>query len=387
MKEKEFAIHNFSQKLLQRSVFPHLKAYLAKKGNDLAPISINLDLVTACNFQCPHCIDQELINTGKMLDFAYVKTLLHDWSKKGLKSVILIGGGEPALYPHFEKAVELLKNLRLQVGIVSNGTKLGKIENICHLLDSKDWVRLSLDAGKDETFRKIHEPRVKIKLEEILAGVKKIRQKNADLQLGFSFLIIGDKKYAGKTLLANNIREISLAAKLAKESGFSYLSLKPFIDPSGARKTSISQKNLREIKEEIKKAKKFQDHDFKIIESINLLCFYDKNLKKMMMKQPKTCHAQFFRGVVIPAGIFSCSLWRGFDNMKIGKTNEKIGKDYYDSVYGNRKKILKTFVASKTCKEISCLYAPFNCWVEELLKSPKKIKELKAIDDFSDYFL
>ncbi len=123
-------IHNFSKKLLQKSVFPHLKAYLCKKGDDLAPISINLDLTTACNFQCPHCIDGEIINQGKMLDLRYVRRLIKDWSKKGLKSVILIGGGEPTLYPYFEEVVKFLKILRLQVGIVSNGTNLKKIENI-----------------------------------------------------------------------------------------------------------------------------------------------------------------------------------------------------------------------------------------------------------------
>ena len=164
---KKSSIHNFSQKLLQRSVFPHLKAYFCKKGEGLAPISINLDLVTACNFKCPHCIDADIINTGKMLDLQYVKTLIGDWSKKGLRSVILIGGGEPTLYPYFEETVNFLKKLSLQVGIVTNGTYLRKIENICHLLGEKDWVRLSLDAGKDGTFQKIHQPKAKIKLEEI----------------------------------------------------------------------------------------------------------------------------------------------------------------------------------------------------------------------------
>lgn len=383
----EVAIHNFSKKLLQKSVFPHLKAYLRGRGDNLAPISINLDLLTACNFKCPHCIDGDIINTGKMLDIKYVKTLIKDWSKKGLKSVILIGGGEPTLYPYFEEAVRFLKSLRLQVGVVSNGTKLEKIENISHLLGPKDWVRLSLDAGKDETFQKIHCPRIKIKLEEILAGIKKIRRKNPKLQLGFSFLIIGDKKFVNKIPLADNIKEISLAAELAKEAGFNYISLKPFIDPEGARKTSISPQNLKEIKKEIKKARKFESKNFKVIESINLLCFYDSNLKKIMQNQSKTCHAQFFRGVVIPAGIFSCSLWRGFNSTKIGETNQKIDKNYYGTVYRSRKKILKTFDAQNICREVSCLYAPLNCWIEELINSPEKIKELKPVPDFSDYFL
>ena len=247
----KYLIHKFSKKLLQKSVFPHIEKYLkcGPDSCDFAPISINLDLITACNYQCVHCIDKDIINTGKILDFEYVKTLLKNWSKNGLKSVILIGGGEPTLYPYFEEAVKFLKSLKLQIGIVTNGTQNKKIENICQLLNEKDWIRLSLDAAINETFQKIHYPRLEINLEEILESAKRIHKKNSNLQIGYSFLIIGDDKYVNGVHLLNNIREISQAAKLAKENGFTYLSVKPLINPEGSRETEISDKNLEEIKE------------------------------------------------------------------------------------------------------------------------------------------
>lgn len=390
---KDHLIHEFYKKLLQKSVFSHLEEYLcwqsSKKGlsSKFAPISINLDLTTACNFRCDHCIDREIINIGRMLDFQYIKTLIKNWNKNGLKSVILIGGGEPILYPYFEEVVKFLKSLSLQVGIVSNGTDLKKIENICYLLNKKDWVRLSLDAGTNDVFQKIHRPQKKITLDEVMVGVKKMRQKNSNFQMGYSFLIIGDDKIVNSILLTNNVKEISLAATLAKEAGFTYLSLKPFISPEGFRETTISQKNLREIKQEIKKAKKIEDDNLKIIESINLNCFYDEELKTIMQVQPKICHAQFFRSVVIPTGIYSCSMWRGFDWSKIINTNQKITKEYYKQFNQNQKNIISNFNVQEICKEINCLYAPFNCWVEDLINSPEKIKTLKPIDDFNDYFL
>jgi len=385
------SIHQFSKKLLQKSVFPRLQDYLlwqvrGGKAPEFAPISINLDLTTACNFQCPHCIDGEIINTGKTLDLNYVKTLIRAWAKKGLKSVILIGGGEPVLYPYFEEVVKFLKGLSLQVGIVSNGTNMKKIENICNFLDKRDWVRLSLDAGTNETFQKIHRPRMNINLDGVMAQVKKMRQKNSDFQMGFSFLIIGDRKKVNGINLTNNIKEIVPSAKLAKENGFNYLSLKPFISPEGERSTTISKANLAKIRQEIKKAKTLEDKNFKVIESINLLCFYDKDLKKAMQKQPQICHAQFFRSVVIPAGVYGCSLWRGFQSTKISESNQKITKDYYRKLYQNRGKLTKRFDAQKNCQSVSCLYAPLNCWVEDLIRSPQKIKALKSIADLPDFF-
>jgi len=385
-------IHQFGKKLLQKSVFPHLKEYVlrqSKKGKEpkFAPISINLDLTTACNFQCPHCIDGEIINTGKILDLNYVKTLIRDWAKHGLKSVILIGGGEPVLYPHFEEVVKFLKELSLQVGIVSNGTNIKKIENICGLLDKKDWVRLSLDAGTDATFQKIHRSRVPVTLDMIMAAVKKMRRQNKNFQMGFSFLIIGNHKKVNNITLVKNIQEIVPAAKLAKENSFSYLSLKPFISPEGERSTTISKANLAEIRREVKKAKTLENENFKVVESINFLCFYDKDLKKTMQKQPQMCHAQFFRSIVIPAGVFGCSLWRGFNSTKIAESNQKIDRAYYQKLYQNRENLLKSFNARKNCQSVSCLYAPLNCWIEDLVKSPAKLKTLQSIVDIPDFFL
>lgn len=383
-----YLIHKFSKKLLQRSVFSKLDKYL-KCSDDcsFAPISINLDLTTACNYRCTHCIDKDIINTGEMLDFGYVKTLIENWSRDGLKSVILIGGGEPTLYPYFEEAVKFLKKLDLQIGIVTNGTGNNKIENICELLNKKDWIRLSLDTASNETFQKLHCPRIKTNLAEILQSTKRIHEKNPDLQIGYSFLIIGDNKYVNNVLLLNNIKEISQSAKLAKENGFTYLSVKPFINPEGTRETDMSDKNLEEVKEQIRKAREIEDENFKVIESINLLCFYDRDLKKAMQNQPKVCHAQAFRLVVTPAGIFQCSLWRGFDNAKIIDTNQKITDDYYKKLHQNRAKMINNFNAKEICKDVACLYAPLNYWIDSLADSPEKLKELKPVDDFDDYFL
>ena len=391
---EEHLIHKFSQKLLQGSVFPYFKKYLdwrsglKSDSGDYFPMSINLDLITSCTFRCPHCIDQRVTNTGKMLDLQYVRTFLRDWSKKGLKSVILIGGGEPTLYPYFEDVVKLLKILSLQVGIVSNGTNLKKIENICHLLGKKDWVRLSIDAGNNETFQKIHHPQIKITLEAIAAGAQKISQKNPALQLGYSFLIIGDDKKAGGVRLEKNIGEIVLAAKLAKESGFSYLSLKPFLDPTASsRGATINKRNLQEITIAVKEAKKLEDKNFKVVESNNLLCFYDKNLKQLMQNKSKICHTQFFHSVVSPIGIYNCPSWRGFPRSKITDADHKDATQYYQQFQQNRQKMVDDFPAGKICKNATCLHASLNRWIEDLVRCPNKIKKLKPIDDFEDYFL
>ncbi len=87
------AIHDFTAKLRQPSLAPHVDAYVRwrravraarERGEpvpsapDLAPISINLDLTTACNFRCDHCIDWDILNTRNNHEEEVLKNSLRE---------------------------------------------------------------------------------------------------------------------------------------------------------------------------------------------------------------------------------------------------------------------------------------------------------------------
>ena len=178
-KQTELApVHDFAAKLLQPSVINRLKDYVrwqadwrAQRANgqtldaalasvpDQVPLSINLDLTTACNYACDHCVDMDILNTGIRYDHDKLMSSLEQMAKKGLKSVIVIGGGEPTVYPKFEESIRHMKALGLKLGIVTNGSGMEKIQKIADCLDAQDWVRLSLDSGSNELFEKMHKPK------------------------------------------------------------------------------------------------------------------------------------------------------------------------------------------------------------------------------------
>src|SRR5437762_1769195 len=131
-------VHDFARKLRQPGLFPQVTAYLAwaresraakRRGEapppppDQAPLSINLDLTTACNYACEHCIDWDMLNTGVSHDEATLRRSVETMAARGLRSVILIGGGEPTVHPGFVSFVRFLKGLGLQTAVVSNGSR------------------------------------------------------------------------------------------------------------------------------------------------------------------------------------------------------------------------------------------------------------------------
>ena len=130
-------VHDFAGKLQQPSLWPNVVDYVkwqralraAEAGGaeapdmpDLAPLSINLDLTTACNYACDHCIDWDILNSKEKHEDVQLRASMERMAERGLRSVILIGGGEPTLYPGFVDFVAFLKALGLSVSVVTNGS-------------------------------------------------------------------------------------------------------------------------------------------------------------------------------------------------------------------------------------------------------------------------
>ncbi|HBZ72154.1 MAG TPA: hypothetical protein DEP35_21460 [Deltaproteobacteria bacterium] len=134
----------------------------------------------------------------------------------GLRSVILIGGGEPTLYPRFVDFVHHLKTLGLQVAVVSNGSRGDRLCECARWLDERDWIRLPLDAGSNELFRAMHNPVSKsLTLDEVCAWVPGIKQVNPRVRIGFSFIIAWPGAEREGAAIHENIDEIVPAAARA----------------------------------------------------------------------------------------------------------------------------------------------------------------------------
>ncbi|HVQ24460.1 MAG TPA: radical SAM protein, partial [Planctomycetota bacterium] len=248
------AMHDFAAKLLQPSLVGRLKAYVrwqvaqraaagagpAAEGAraapgaaaaplDDVPVSINLDLTTACNYACDHCVDFEILNTGRKYEHERLLASLAQLARRGLKSVIVIGGGEPTLYPKFAEVMTRMKELGLQLGVVTNGTGMDKILAVADKLDGRDWVRLSLDSGSDPTFQAMHKPKRPITLDAICEGIPPVKQRNPALRIGFSYIIAWRGCTANDAQIVENVHEMYMAAERARRFQFDYISFKPFL--------------------------------------------------------------------------------------------------------------------------------------------------------------
>jgi len=416
-KEKQVelsSIHDFAAKLLQPETIDPLKEYVkwqAKLRNmpeqsrdikdlaeipDYAPISINLDITTSCNYACDHCVDMDILNKAIRYNHEKLLDSIKLMADKGLKSIIVIGGGEPTIYPKFGEAIRFMKSLGLQVAIVSNGSRNEKIAEIADCLGKKDWVRLSLDSGSDDIFQKMHKPRKAVNLPEICEKVSLIKNVNPDVQVGFSYIITWKGAFINDTNIVENLHEMVMAAKLAKDSGFDYISFKPFLtraEDNNAEIVDLKEKEnhfegvVKQIREYVAEAKKLEDDKFKVFESTNLKVLFN-NSASDYMSQPQMCHMQFFRQVLSPLGMFNCPVYRNQLHGKLGARDTYSTSEKFGEVKQEMARQIFEFNATEQCKEVTCLYNHVNWWLEDLIANPHKLDELQAKEMIEpDYYL
>lgn len=400
--------HDFTSKLRQPALLPDLVRYIrwqreVRKARELGtpepaypsgsvPVSINLDLTTTCNYRCDHCIDHDALNTRHKYDPDELLQSLEYMIKRGLRSVILIGGGEPTLHPMFVEVVRFLKQRDVQVAIVSNGSRNEVIHEIAGELSGKDWVRLSLDAGTDSTFLKMHKPKKPITLDEICTWVPLIYLRNPRLSIGFSYIITwSGAQRDGTAPIVENRSEIVTATRLAQSYGFGYITFKAFLTrgEGGAEVMDPNvmadlQSELELIRHEIAKAKEFETPDFKVVESTNLRVLLDQTWESFT-RQPRTCHMQAFRQVLSPLGLYNCPAHRGMEKARISAPNAYAadGRTAADAVAG----ILHRFDARKECSSVTCLYNPTNHWIEQAIEATLDPEKIEPLADRGDFFL
>jgi wyosine [tRNA(Phe)-imidazoG37] synthetase (radical SAM superfamily) len=402
------AIHDFTAKLRQPSLAAHVDSYVRwqrevraarARGQappeppPLAPISINLDLTTACNYRCTHCIDWDILNTAHKHLEAELRDSIRLMSERGLRSVILIGGGEPTLYPRFPEFVKFLKELRLQVAIVSNGSRGDRLLEAARHMSKGDWIRLSLDSGSNELFVAMHKPVSKdVDLDTICAWIPQIKDANPDVRVGFSYIIVWRGASRDDEKLHENIDEIVLAAQRAKASRFDYISLKPVLERQAngaevmdpAKAEAHLQEIVARVRAQVDRAKELADASFDVFESVNLRVLEEGSWREYT-RQPRTCHMQALRQVLTPLGLYNCPAHRGVEKAQIAKRDAYGSSEKAAQTGGALGGMLEGFDASVECREVTCLYNGVNWWLEKMIEDPRA--QLEPSEERADFFL
>lgn len=159
-------------------------------------ISLGINLLPlnkkVCTFNCIYCecgwtpegAEQETGFPSKEDVVRYLEEKLSSMKEKKamLTTITFAGNGEPTLHPDFAAIVDntiLLRNKYYpfaNIAVLSNASTAGK-ESVSTALRKIDQSILKLDAGTEESFRQINQPRTRISLKQVLNNLKQFQGK------------------------------------------------------------------------------------------------------------------------------------------------------------------------------------------------------------------
>lgn len=114
-------------------------SHFCGEGNSV--ISTHIAPEGGCNLTCSYCSVHNRKNVR--IKFDTIMKYVDDLITRGLKAVILTGGGEPMAYPGIEFLLKSLVERGLEVGLITNGTLFHKVSDC--VLKQLTWIRVSIN--------------------------------------------------------------------------------------------------------------------------------------------------------------------------------------------------------------------------------------------------
>lgn len=297
-----------------------MNSYKNDEGQTI--ISTHISPESSCNLNCLYCSVSNRKKRYK-IELPVIKKYIKDLKSRGLKAVIITGGGEPLLYPQINDLILWLKKQNLELALITNGTLFHKLKDI----NLFSWIRISINLFD--------------------SWDKMVIPESYKCVIGGSFIYNGE-----------SIEDLLTIKNFSIKNKLSYVRFLP--------NCLLDQKDLKKSHEDIDK----------ILKEIDCNIFFHQN-KNPRCPNSNVCHQSFFRpylseingGTVFPCDSVVLNNKVGFFENKYKICNSKDILKYLD------KKILPSFSVKNDCN--GCVFA----------NNIEQIEQWKTIgkDHFNDY--
>ena len=286
-----------------------------KRENLIYPIEMEIGLSGACNHRCIFCAVDYMEYKPNILKGEALLPNLEVMGKKGLKSIIYAGEGEPLVNPEAPEIFNRTKANGIDAAMSTNGVLFTR-EKSKDCLKSLSWVRVSIAGATDATYEKIHQCK-KGDLQKVLQNLEDAVAVKHDQKLETT---LG----AQLLLLPENKDEVTMLVKLIREIGFDYFTVKPFSQhPSSKAKLTVEYSEAEEIRREVCQ---YETDDFRIY-------FRSKSIENLNMEKPYTsCEGVHFMAYMDAEGdVFPCIVFMGQGEFVYGNIHEKSFPEIWES--------------------------------------------------------
>lgn len=134
----------------------HMDRVRAKfdRGEKIVPIHMDVGISKACNIECVFCLGKFQHPSKEIMPYNVTVNLLRDAGRLGVRSMGVIGDGEPTLNPALYEAVQEGRREGLDIGLATNGVALSE-RKLKILVEHCHWIRFNVPAVEREAYEDI----------------------------------------------------------------------------------------------------------------------------------------------------------------------------------------------------------------------------------------
>ena len=188
------------------------------------PIYIEISPMGGCNHRCIFCsVDYLGYDNSNSLIVEILKNRLDEMGKKGVKSIMYAGEGEPLMHKNLASIIQhTKKEAGIDVAITTNATPLTE-KFAFETLPFITWIKASINAGTAKDYAMIHRAPEK-HFEKVWKNMERAVEIRTELGLEPDEHTLG----AQMVLLPENSKNAVDFVKRARDSGLDYAVIKPY---------------------------------------------------------------------------------------------------------------------------------------------------------------
>ncbi len=215
------------------------------QGQDIAPVTVELDLVAYCNHKCFWCVDP--FHFKIRLEKYFVLHFLDELSafqvnNFGVCGIVFKGGGEPTLHPDFAYILPEARKRGFEIGIVTNGSLLFQPQIAGIITEWANYIRISVDGPTPDSHYRIHQTRDFFKIVEGIKQLIALRTQRHPV-IGLSFAM----DYSMKNLIPEAIH-------MGDKLNVDYVLIRPPFFEEVGQQSTMSPEEAASLRQEFEKS-------------------------------------------------------------------------------------------------------------------------------------
>lgn len=343
-----------------------------RKGWRFPPSHLNIDLVAGrCSQRCFYCVGTDPRGFGisrpddekhEFFPEERLRALPREMKEAGVEAVEITGfSSEPTLHPGFVEFTRGLREVGLPYGLITNGDKLHDgptFDAACHAA----FVRVSLDSLREETDKKIRNPRPG----ESMSLASRLEMVRALAKAKSPSCVLG----IGTVVVPANVDEVANVARFAYQAGCDNVR---FVWVQHEKSAQLLPPDVREA------AKARLDEWKRMLVQTSARPFrihgpgaYDSTYA-WPDRPPQCGYTQFVANVEVDGDVFGCCQARGVKRLTFGNVLRQSLTDIFYSA--RREEVLRGIDPRSEPICASCIWSRHVSAIARMVNSTKASDE------------